>query len=126
MNAVSARSGLWFLAVGASASLTHVAVFVLLEHSVWPELANALGFVVAFGVSFFGHRYLSFSDTGTAVATSLVRFGATALAGFATNEAVFVLLYRYLGWPSLLALICGLVFAAAQTFALSRYWAFKR
>jgi hypothetical protein len=33
----------------------------------WPELANALGFVVAFGVSFVGHRWLSFRGAGTGV-----------------------------------------------------------
>ena len=121
-----ARSGLWFLVVGASASATHVLVFALLEHRIWPELANALGFLVAFFVSFFGHRFLSFTDASTSAQTSLLRFAVTALAGFASNEAIFVLLYRILGWPSLVALVCGLVLAAAQTFVLSRYWAFKR
>ena len=66
----------------------------------WPELANALGFSVAFIVSFAGHRRLSFPDAGTTTLQSLRRFGATALAGFAVNETVFVLLLRGLGWSS--------------------------
>ena len=101
-------------------------VFALAQAHLWPELANALGFVVAFGVSFAGHRLLSFKDAGTSVATSLKRFAITALAGFASNEIVFILLLRGLGWPSLLALFLALVFAAGQTFVLSRFWAFRR
>lgn len=103
-----------------------MAVFALAQHQMWPELANALGFFIAFFVSFAGHRLLSFKDAGTSLRTSLARFVVTALAGFASNEAVFVLLLRALGWPALLALLVALVFAAGQTFVLSRFWAFRR
>ena len=119
-------STFWFLGVGAGAALTHMAVFALVQHRMWPELANALGFCMAFFVSFAGHRYLSFSDTATSVGTSLARFAVTALAGFASNEIVFVLLLRGLKMPGLMALFVALVFAAGQTFLLSRYWAFRR
>lgn len=118
--------GLLFIAVGGAAAATHIGVFALAQPHMWPELANGLGFVVAFFVSFAGHRTLSFRDAGTTVAQSFVRFVATALAGFASNEIAFVLLLRGLGWPSLLALFVALVFAAGQTFLLSRFWAFRR
>ena len=119
-------STFWFLAVGGAAALTHMVVFALTQHQIWPELANALGFCVAFVVSFAGHRLLSFKDAGTSVGTSLRRFAVTALAGFASNEVVFILLLRALDWPSLLALFVALLFAAGQTFLLSRFWAFRR
>lgn len=119
-------SSLWFLAVGGAAALTHMAVFALTQDLMWPELANALGFCIAFFVSFAGHRLLSFKDAGTSVATSLGRFAVTALAGFASNELIFVLLLRGLDLPALLALFVALVFAAGQTFVFSRYWAFRR
>jgi len=120
------HSAIWFLAVGTAAALTHMGVFALTQQLMWPELANALGFVIAFFVSFGGHRWLSFKDASTSVATSLQRFAVTALAGFACNEIVFVLLLRGLGWPPLMALAVALVLAAGQTFALSRFWAFRR
>jgi putative flippase GtrA len=101
-------------------------VFALAQHQMLPELANALGFVVAFFVSFAGHRLLSFKDAATSVGTSLGRFAVTALAGFASNELVFTLLLRGLDWPALLALFVALVFAAGQTFVFSRFWAFRR
>ena len=120
------QSGLWFLAVGGAAALTHLLVFSLTQYRMWPELANASGFVVAFFVSFLGHRLLSFRDAGTSAAQSFQRFAVTALAGFASNEAVFVLLLRGAGWPALLALLSALLLAAAQTYLLSRFWAFRR
>lgn len=119
-------STFWFLAVGGSAALTHMAVFALAQGRMLPELANALGFLIAFFVSFAGHRLLSFKDAGTSVGTSLGRFAVTALAGFASNELVFMLLLRGLGWPALLALFVALLFAAGQTFVFSRFWAFRR
>ena len=91
------RSGFWFLAVGVAAALTHLLVFAAAQHRMWPELANAAGFGVAFFVSFFGHRRLSFRDSGTTARQSFQRFAVTAL-----------------------------VAAAAQTFLLGRYWAFRR
>lgn len=120
------RAGAWFIAVGCAAALTHMAVFALAQRQLWPEVANGLGFCVAFGVSFAGHRLLSFRDAGTSVAQSFTRFAVTALAGFASNEIVFVLLLRGLAWPSWLALFAALVLAAGQTFVLSRFWAFRR
>lgn len=119
-------STFWFLAVGGAAAATHMAVFALTQTHMWPELANALGFVIAFFVSFAGHRLLSFKDTGTSVATSFGRFVVTALTGFASNEAIFVALLRGFQWPALIALFVALVFAAGQTYVLSRFWAFRR
>lgn len=123
-----ARSGVWFLLVGGAAALTHLGVFVWLQQTstLWPEVSNAIGFGIAFGVSFVGHRRLSFADTGTGLLQSLWRFGATALAGFVGNEAVFILLHRLMGWPGLPALIAALIMAAVQTFLLGRFWAFRR
>ena len=123
------HSGFWFVLVGASAALTHMAVFTLvlfLVPTLWPEIANVVGFLVAFLVSFVGHRLLSFQDAGTGLMQSFLRFAATAVAGFMTNEAVFIVLFRVLGLSTWLALICGIVLSALQTFVLSRFWAFNR
>jgi putative flippase GtrA len=120
------RTGFWFLVVGGSAAAVHMAVFMLAAPYLWPEVANAVGFCIAFVVSFAGHRFLSFSDAETTLWQSLRRFAATALAGFAANEVMFVALLRGLDFPDWLALFFALVFASAQTFLLSRFWAFRR
>ena len=120
------RTGFWFLLVGGSAAAVHMGVFLLTAPYLWPEVANAAGFCVAFGVSFVGHRFLSFSDGETDLWQSFRRFAATALAGFVANEVMFVALLRGLNLPDALALFLALVFASAQTFLLSRFWAFRR
>lgn len=120
------RTGFWFLVVGATAAVVHMGVFMWASPHLWPELANAVGFCVAFAVSFAGHRLLSFSDADTDLWQSLRRFAATALAGFAANEVMFVVLLRGLNLPDWLALFFALVFASVQTFLLSRFWAFRR
>ena len=120
------RTGFWFLVVGATAAAVHMAVFLFATPFMWPEVANAAGFGVAFVVSFAGHRFLSFSDADTSLWQSFRRFAATALAGFAANELMFIALLRGLNLPDWLALFLALVFASAQTFLLSRFWAFRR
>ncbi len=120
------RTSFWFLVVGATAAAVHMAVFMLATPYMWPELANAAGFCIAFVVSFVGHRFLSFSDANTGLWQSLRRFAATALAGFVANEVMFIALLRGLSLPDWLALFFALVFASAQTFLLSRFWAFRR
>ena len=120
------KTGFWFIVVGTAAALTHMLVFALTHDLMWPEFANALGFGVAFLVSFSGHRRLSFADSHTPLWQSLRRFAVTAVGGFMTNEMLFVLLYRGFDWPSWLALFVALVAASGQTFVLSRFWAFRR
>lgn len=121
--------GFWFLLVGASAALTHMAVFAFVLFSaptLWPEIANVAGFLVAFLVSFVGHRRWSFQDASTSLMQSFLRFAATAVAGFVTNESVFIVLLRVLAFPNWVALLGGIVLSAVQTFVLSRFWAFRR
>jgi len=120
------QSGLWFGVVGASAAAVHLLVFELTRHAVLPELANLAGFLVAFGVSFVGHRWLSFKGTSTGLQQSLWRFAVTAVSGFVTNELFFVLALRVAGWPQWPSLVLALLLAAGQTFMLGRWWAFRR
>ena len=112
--------------MGAAAALVHVGVFEATRRVLPPEIANLIGFGIAFLVSFYGHRFLSFKDARTSLATSFGRFIVTALAGLTTNEAVFVLLFRVFDWAATPALVGGLLFAAGQTFVLTRFWAFRR
>lgn len=123
-------SGWWFGAVGATAALVHLLVFELLHRHLLPglapEVSNALGFVVAFFVSFTGHRMLSFPDTRISLRQSVLRFSGAASAGFLTNELVFSSLLHFFGMPARPALVIALSVAAGQTFLISRYWAFRK
>ena len=119
-------SGFWFGSVGAVAALVHMAAFEWLRRFISPEWANVCGFCIAFAVSYGGHRQLSFKNASTSTSQSLIRFAITALLGFVSNELCFLgLVYRW-HWPVWPALILAMVIAAAQTFLLSRWWAFRR
>lgn len=126
MTSEQARRTFWFLAVGGTAALTHLGAFAVLRGLMPPELANACAFLIAFLVSFAGHRRLTFADAANGVSQSLARFLVTSLAGFAANEALFVLLLRGADWPPFAALITAQIAVAVQTYVLSRRWAFPR
>lgn len=127
-NGRAFRSAIWFVLVGSSAAVVHFFVYAasLKTFELPNEWANACGFGIAFVVSFLGHRYLSFKDTSTSIHQSFLKFFITAVAGFCTNELIFIGLFRYFDLNDWLALLAGICAAAAQTFVLSRFWAFKK
>lgn len=118
----------WFVAVGCAAAAVHWGIVVGLVHR-WdwhPLLANGLGWLVAFSVSFAGHHRLTFRNHGAAWRPTAARFFTVSAGGFAINEASYALL---LGWSGLrydLGLGIVLVGVAALTYLLSRHWAFLR
>lgn len=114
-----------FAAVGTLAALVHLLVFGLLKNHLLPEIANLFAFLVAFSFSFAGHRLLSFRDAKTSIKESFQRFFLTSVAGFACNQLMFMILFRAMHWSDWMALVSALGMAALQTFALSRWWAFK-
>jgi len=121
------RSLLWFGAVGASAAAVHFGVVVLVVKllELAPLLANVLGFMLAFGVSFVGHHRLSFAAQQASGRQALPRFAMVALLGFASNELMYAVLLG-LGVEYRLALFLVLLAVAVVTWLLSRHWAFKR
>lgn len=116
------RSLMFFALVGLSATATHLgvagSVLVLSEHSVF--VANALAFIIAFGVSYLGHAFLTFR----ARTSSLRRFALVALAGFMLNNL-------FLGGVVFSGLLDGFLAIVAATLAVpffvylaARFWAF--
>lgn len=120
------RNGVVFGTVGLVAAIIHYFSFLYLIQLMWPELANLLSFLFSFSFSFIGHRYLSFNDHQTKLLESFIRFFSTASLGFLNNEIFFIIFHRLVGISSPYAILIAMVFAAGQTFLLSRYWAFKQ
>lgn len=129
MNLRQLRQVGWFGVVGVSAALTHAGVLAAV---LWllPALpapwANAAGFGVAFGVSYVGHRFLTFPGSQRQTRESLPLFALTSGLGFATNALVFGLLHSAWGVNLWAAWLVATGAAAVQTFALGKWWAFKR
>lgn len=123
-----ARRALWFVAVGcAAASLHWLLVVAFVESLGWPPLgANALAWLLAFGLSFSGHHLLSFRGHGVPAGRSAQRFFAVSAAGFVVNQLSYAVLLRWGGLGYRAALLAVLLGVALATWWLSRHWAFRR
>lgn len=118
----------WFVLVGTGAAAVHWGVVVMLvTHAGWrPLLANVLGWLIAFVVSFSGHYRWTFRDHGVPLWRSAMRFFAVSASGFAINEAAYALLLHWSGLRYDLVLALVLIAVAGGTYLLSRHWAFNR
>ncbi|MAK55264.1 MAG: sugar translocase [Pusillimonas sp.] len=117
----------WFVAVGCSAAATHwlvVVAFVSGLHTA-PLLANVIGWLVAFSVSFTGHYLLTFRHQHAPLWQAVRRFFLVSALGFTVNEASYALLLSAttIRYDILLAFI--LIAIAVLTFILGRFWAFR-
>jgi len=121
------RSISWFTFIGALAAAVHYAVAVGLEGStaLAPGWANVSGFLMAFPVSYVGHRTLSFAGHNAPHQQALPRFLVVACGGFFANQVLLLSLLRWLGQPFWLTLGVVMVMVAFTSYILSRYWAFK-
>lgn len=139
----SSLQALWFLAVGASAALTHFLVLVSIVNftTLTPAWANVGAFLIAFIVSFFGHFYLTFKQSAHSTEhipnhndkkssnkplSALVKWFSSSLAGFIANQSLFVLGLNWFGeryYILLWLLITGVI--TVMTFVLGKFWAFK-
>ena len=117
----------WFVGVGCAAALTHwiVVVFAVGTLGYVPLVANILGWLVAFCVSFAGHFRLTFRHQQASLWYAARRFFVVSALGFGVNELSYAFLLHTtpLRYDVLLALI--LIAVAAMTFILSRFWAFQ-
>lgn len=117
----------WFVVTGCAAALTHwlVAVLCVRELAVAPLLANVVGWLVAFVVSFSGHYYLTFKHQRGPWARAARRFFLVSAVGFFINELAYAYLLHVsaIRYDLLLAMI--LITLAILTFILGRFWAFS-
>ncbi len=115
-----------FGTVGSLAAATHLLiVFLLVERHMHPLTANVVAFVVAFQISYFGHRYWTFHGTRARHRVAVSRFLLTAVASLAMNEGMFYLLLTLTTMPYLPALALVLVCVTPATFLLGKLWAFR-
>ncbi len=117
----------YFVAVGCAAAATHWLSVVLLvsQTAMSPLVANFLGWLIAFGVSFGGHYQLTFKQQAAPIGQAARRFFLVSALGFAVNELSYAGLLQYttIRYDVLLALI--LIVLAVMTFVLGRFWAFR-
>ncbi|MGP9654021.1 GtrA family protein [Halomonas sp. AOP35-4E-18] len=110
-----------FMAVGGVATATHMAVATLLYTIMQGRaiaLANFMAWLVAFGVSFWGHQRVTFKQR-----TTLRRFLLMSLTGLAINYVTLGLLLLTPLLP-LIAMLTAIGTAAVSTYILAKYHTF--
>jgi putative flippase GtrA len=115
-----------FGAVGIAATLTHVAiVLVLVEGGLArPFSANVVAFAAAVFVTYFGNHAWTFRLAG-GHARHFPRFLPVALSGLALNQAIVYLIVDVLAWDYRISLALVVTVVPAITFVLNRQWAFR-
>lgn len=115
-----------FGVVGVTAMAVHFVVVVTLVYvSNHPLLANFVGFLIAFQISFAGHSLWTFQLTGKNNKDHKTRFFTVAVLGFLINELGYFLLLNILHIDYRVALLFVLLVVSALTFILSKLWAFR-
>jgi putative flippase GtrA len=117
----------FFVLVGCTAALVHLTVvYALVGGLGWPALwANPLGFLTAFGVSFWGHARLTFGLPPDGHARAARRFFVLAATGFALNQAAYAWGRDWVGAQAYLPLLVAVMaLVAGVTYLLGKFWAF--
>ncbi|MCW5590408.1 MAG: GtrA family protein [Legionellales bacterium] len=112
--------------VGSLAALIHLSVVILLvsTFAIPPLFANLFAFIIAFNVSYFGHRWWTFNTAEHSLHQSLFKFFVVAALSFILNETLFyIFLYDFHLFYAL-ALLLVLIIVPPLTFLLSKFWAF--
>ena len=119
-----------FGVVGLATTAVNGCIYWIVTDRHWarPLSANAIGFALAFLVSFLGHwRWTFASPSGPAHGgTSLQRFLVTALAGFAFNSLATWWLTGFLALPAASALPIIVLITPILLFIASKHWAFAK
>ena len=122
---IGAREFTAFTVVGTvAAGLNLCIVAGTVPLGVSPLVANVLGFVLAFVLSFVGHARWSFPAAGRPVGIALRRFALLSVAGFALNELCYA---GALTWTELayrLALVAVIATVGLIKLLVSKHWAF--
>ncbi len=115
-----------FALVGATATLTHITIALVLHGGMElsPLWANFFAFCTAVLISYFGHHGWTFAVEGRH-GFRFPRFVLVALAGLALNQAIVYAMVEVIGWPYGLALAVVVLVVPGLSFLLVRYWAFS-
>ena len=115
-----------FGVIGGLAAVTHYCIAIYLtDHQVAAAWANLVAFIIAFWVSYFGHRYFSFDASDVSHQQTLPRFILVAVIGFILNESLLLLMLHFTKISIALGLPFIIVITAIFTFILSRQFAFN-
>lgn len=121
------KQAFYFLIIGALASIVNfILVFIIVHLGLAkPLVANFFAFLIAFNISYFGHRFLTFSTTTQSHTKAGSQFFINALIGLIINEITYYVLLHILYIQYLVALFITIGLVAVYTFVVSKFFIFK-
>ncbi len=113
--------------VGVSAAIVHFSAVILLVEfdSLKPLIANIFAFMIAFQISYSGHRYWTFRGTLTDHRIAFPKLLLVSGLTFMANESLFYVFMTYFNLPYPIALLIVLTILPITTFLLSKFWVFR-
>lgn len=116
---------IYFTGIGASAAIVHLfIVFNLVNFlNLQPLVTNVIAFLIAFNISYLGHKYFTFSQLQDEKQLSFPHFFLVASSAGLLNETLYFILLRYTTLNYMVALIFVLGIVAVYNYILSRFWA---
>ncbi len=126
MNKAQILQIMRFGLIGVTAAVVHFNTVVMLvqEFQYAPLIANVAGFLIAFQVSYWGHRNWTFSDTAMSHSDAYPRLMLVQITNFAINEYLYYI-FLSLHLPYQLALIIVIAIMPIFTFITSKWWVFQ-
>lgn len=116
---------IYFIAIGGTAALTHILIVLTLVglNLSPPLIANIFAYLIAFNISYFGHKYFTFSQLHDEKELSLPHFFLVTSSAGIINESLYYLFLTYTPINYIIALILVLGIVSVYTWLLSRLWA---
>jgi len=116
-----------FLIIGVLASITNMLIVFLLVHFDFliPLMANVIAYLIAFNVSYFGHRAFTFLQSTQPHKTAVVKFFINVMIGLGLSEILYYIFLHILYVNYLIALFITMVLVAVYTFISSKILIFK-
>lgn len=115
-----------FIIVGTTAAAVHFSIVVYLVQLFHyaPLIANIAAFIVAFQVSYWGHRMWTFSETEVMHREAYPKLIILQVSVLCMNEGLYYL-FLSLHIPYQLALLMVLAIMPFFTFVTSKFWVFQ-
>src|SRR5687768_8185455 len=113
--------------VGILAAFVHFSIVIWLVESGFlkPLVANIAAFLVAFQVSYSGHRYWTFRGTETQHKLAFPRLLILQITNLIANEGLFYIFLSFFHLPYPIALVLVLAILPLATFTISKFWVFR-
>jgi putative flippase GtrA len=113
--------------IGSLAAVVQLCIVITMVENdlMQPLAANIFAFVLAFQVSYWGHRHWTFQAGDIQHSIALPRLLLLASSAFMANEFLFYIMLNVFHWPYIPGLLVVLAILPTATFIISKFWVFR-